>query len=70
MAILRSMTALMLLLIYGFHGSDDRDNPLIQIVKKAMVGFSRASDPGAYWVDSVPLCELAMLCSYYDFYVY
>lgn len=47
----RSTGGLILLLTYGQRVEWAKDDPLAKIVNDALVGFSRASEPGAYWVD-------------------
>ena len=41
------------------HGlsADSADDPLIRSINKALDEFSQISAPGAYLVDSFPLCE-------------
>ncbi|KAL4262795.1 cytochrome P450 family protein [Pleurotus pulmonarius] len=59
--IVRESTAsLILRLSYGYcvDGHDTKDPlSLVQIAEDAMRGFSRASEPGAYLVDSIPLLK-------------
>ncbi|KAI0316083.1 cytochrome P450 [Amylostereum chailletii] len=50
----QSTGGLILLLTYGHKVDWETDDPLVKIVNDAMDGFSRASDPGAYWVDRWP----------------
>lgn len=51
----RSTGALILYLTYGYAVSDDGiEDPLVNIAEEAMQGFARASDPGAYLVDTIP----------------
>ncbi|KZV73911.1 cytochrome P450 [Peniophora sp. CONT] len=46
----------MLLVTYGYEVPlDSHSDPLVHIVERAMEGFSRASEPGAFWVDYLPL---------------
>ncbi|KAI0259000.1 cytochrome P450 [Gloeopeniophorella convolvens] len=51
----QSTAALILLLTYGYEVNDRGYDPLVQIVDDAMVGFSAASDPDAFWVDRWPI---------------
>ncbi|VDB87895.1 unnamed protein product [Peniophora sp. CBMAI 1063] len=45
----------MLLVTYGYEVPlDSHVDPLVKIVERAMEGFSRASEPGAFWVDYMP----------------
>lgn len=51
----RSTGALILYLSYGYEmPEDDTKDPLVNIAEAAMHGFSRASEPGAYLVDTIP----------------
>ncbi|KAA1478712.1 cytochrome P450 [Dentipellis sp. KUC8613] len=52
----QSSAALILRLTYGYQPSaDDHDHDkLVQIVNDAMLGFSVASEPGAFWVEYWP----------------
>lgn len=48
-------------MLYGYStdGSKESDSlGLIKIVEEAMDGFSVASEPGKWWVDSLPFREL------------
>ncbi|KAI0052063.1 cytochrome P450 [Auriscalpium vulgare] len=49
--------SLILLLTYGYEVADTGHDPLVQIVEDAMAGFSRASDPDAFWVDRWPILK-------------
>ena len=50
----------MLLVTYGYEVPlDSHADPLVKIVERAMEGFSRASEPGAFWVDYLPLRSYA-----------
>ncbi|KAF9493200.1 cytochrome P450 [Pleurotus eryngii] len=59
--IVRESTASLILRVsYGYHvdGHDIKDPlNLVRIAEDAMRGFSRASEPGAYLVDSLPLLK-------------
>ncbi|KDQ22430.1 hypothetical protein PLEOSDRAFT_1019918, partial [Pleurotus ostreatus PC15] len=59
--IVRESTASLILRVsYGYHvdGHEIKDPlNLVQIAEDAMHGFSRASEPGAYLVDSLPLLK-------------
>lgn len=47
--------ALILYLTYGYEVDEDGfKDPLVNIAEEAMLGFARASDPGAYLVDTMP----------------
>ncbi|GJE93712.1 cytochrome P450 [Phanerochaete sordida] len=51
----QSTGALILYLTYGYEVSEDTDqDALVNIAEEAMQGFARASDPGAYMVDTLP----------------
>lgn len=41
---------------YGYFVQSDND-PLVNIAEKAMQGFAKASEPGAFMVDRFPLCN-------------
>ena len=46
---------MILYLSYGYEVSEDESkDPLVNIAEEAMQGFSRASEPGAYLVDTIP----------------
>ncbi|OBZ77609.1 O-methylsterigmatocystin oxidoreductase [Grifola frondosa] len=54
----QSSGALIVRLAYGYRISTERDeDPLVKIVEEAMRGFSRASEPGAFLVDSFPILK-------------
>lgn len=51
----RSTGALILYLTYGYEVSEDeKEDILVNIAEEAMQGFSRASEPGAYLVETLP----------------
>ncbi|KAI0062807.1 cytochrome P450 [Artomyces pyxidatus] len=50
----QSSGSLILLLLYGYRVRSEGHDPLVQIVEDAMAGFSRASDPDAFWIDRWP----------------
>lgn len=41
---------------YGLDISDDND-AYICVAEQALDGMSKASQPGAFWVDLFPVCE-------------
>ena len=47
------MGATILMLAYGYSAEIEND-ALVKIAEKAMLGFSKASEPGAYVVDRFP----------------
>lgn len=51
-----STGSLILLLTYGYRVTSAHD-PLVKIVEDAMLGFARASEPGAFWVDRWPILK-------------
>lgn len=51
----RSTGASILDISYGYDTGGAPHDPLVEIVEVAMDGFARASEPGAFWVDSLPL---------------
>lgn len=54
----RSTGALILRLAYGYEVVDDqREDPLVRIAEEAMQGFARASEPGAFLVDTLPVLK-------------
>ena len=44
------------MLAYGYQAVGDDDH-LVKIAEEAMIGFAKASEPGAFLVDRFPLCE-------------
>ncbi|TBU29405.1 cytochrome P450 [Dichomitus squalens] len=51
-----STGALILRLAYGYEvARDAEEDPLVRVVEVAMQGFAKASEPGAFLVDSFPL---------------
>ena len=45
-------------MIFGYNVAEDQsEDPLVKIVEKAMRGFARASEPGAFLVDSIPILK-------------
>jgi hypothetical protein len=49
---------LILRLTFGYSVVDDQyEDPLVNIAEKAMQGFARASEPGAFLVDIIPLLK-------------
>ncbi|KAI0824885.1 cytochrome P450 [Trametes gibbosa] len=51
-----STGALILRLAYGYEVARDQDqDPLVQVVEVAMQGFAKASEPGAFLIDSFPV---------------
>ena len=54
----RSTGAFILKLTYGYDvATDQHEDPLVQIVEKAMQGFAVASEPGSFIVDYFPLLK-------------
>ncbi|KAI0701989.1 cytochrome P450 [Cytidiella melzeri] len=54
----QSTGALILRLTFGYNVVEDqKEDPLVKIVEKAMQGFARASEPGAFLVDTIPLLK-------------
>lgn len=54
----RSTGALILRLTFGYDVADDqKEDPLVNIVETAMQGFARASEPGAFLVDTFPMLK-------------
>lgn len=54
----RSTGALILKLTYGYDVMEDQhEDPLVQIVQKAMQGFALASEPGAFFVDYISILK-------------
>lgn len=51
----RSTGAAILMLSYGYQVEGD-DDYLVKIAEDAMIGFAKASEPGAFLVDRFPLC--------------
>ena len=45
---------------YGYTVKGD-DDPLVKIVEEAMIGFSKASEPGSFLVDRFPFCKKFIL---------
>jgi hypothetical protein len=37
------------------------NDPFVKIAEDAMYGFARASEPGAFWVDSFPIRSYTIL---------
>ncbi|KZP12803.1 cytochrome P450 [Athelia psychrophila] len=52
----QSTGSLLLRLAYGY-SVETKDDPFVKIAEDAMLGFSQASEPGAFWVDSFPLLK-------------
>ena len=49
---------MILRLAFGYDVAQDRsEDPLVNIAEKAMQGFARASEPGAFLVDTVPVLK-------------
>ena len=45
-------------MIFGYNVAEDQsEDPLVKIVEKAVRGFARASEPGAFLVDSIPILK-------------
>ncbi|KAI0089003.1 cytochrome P450 [Irpex rosettiformis] len=54
----QSTGALILRLTFGYNVAEDQaEDPLVKIVEKAMQGFARASEPGTFLVDSIPILK-------------
>ncbi|EIM81916.1 cytochrome P450 [Stereum hirsutum FP-91666 SS1] len=53
----QSTGALILLLTYGYRVNTDTGDPLVKIVEDAMLGFARASEPDAFWVDRLSILK-------------
>lgn len=53
----RSTGAAFLMLSYGYSVKSD-DDELVNIAEDAMLGFGKASEPGAFLVDRFPSCAL------------
>ncbi|CAL1708513.1 unnamed protein product [Somion occarium] len=54
----QSTGAVILRLAYGYNVTKDQDeDPLVKIVEKAMQGFAKASEPGAFLVDYFPVLK-------------
>ncbi|CAL1708515.1 unnamed protein product [Somion occarium] len=54
----QSTGAVILQLAYGYKVIKDQDeDPLVKIVEKAMQGFAKASEPGAFLVDYFPILK-------------
>ncbi len=41
---------------YGYKVTSEKD-PLVRIAEEAMLGFAKASEPGAFLVDRFPFCK-------------
>jgi len=52
----------MLQMLYGYSVTSSDPLHLVKIVEDAMNGFSVASEPGKWWVDSFPLCAYLSCC--------
>lgn len=53
---IRSTGATILMLAYGYK-VESNDDRLVRIAEDAMVGFAKASEPGAFLVDRIPFCK-------------
>ena len=56
----RSAGAAILVLAYGYHAKLEND-PLVKVAEEAMLGFSKASEPGAYMVNRFTWCSYPIL---------
>lgn len=56
----RTAGAIILNMAYGYEVQDDED-PLVELVDRAVRGFIAASQPGSFLVDAMPFRELVTL---------
>ncbi|KAI5117759.1 hypothetical protein M0805_000603 [Coniferiporia weirii] len=52
----QSTGATILMLAYGYSAQSEND-PFVRIAEEAMIGFSKASEPGAFMVDRFPILK-------------
>lgn len=53
----RSTGSLALRILYGYVAEPVKEDPLIDLVERAMETFTQATVPGAFLVDTIPLRE-------------